>query len=545
MRLYHLFLYLLLAAPAAQGQTPIPIVFDSGSLLRHRIEGEREVVAPLGAGMGWSGISVTVTISPAGEVIDARVDPRENFSDADPAPAIAAARGWRFRPFRYRDQPVAVRGSVSIVYNPPGGWRDPEAALPPIDYSNLSIGLTRSACLGACPDYAVTIDGAGNVTFSTRDPPLAGAAGVHREFSRSTGVLVPGEHRGRIDRATLDGLIERFRQAHFFGLKREYVAQITDNPSYQLTFESGGRRWTVQDYVGRMAGMPAVVSQLEDAVDAAAGTARWIDGDAGTVAALRAEGFDLHSLAAMQLAAQATSSQRTPDRLVLDLIAEVPLDRPFGAPGASAPLGEQLLVLAIGSHRGAVVTALAERGWLARLPRDRLSAAFAEGGGGCDPAIARALVAAGANPMARTRAIEGGSQAGGATALMMAVRPYGVCDGLDIAPLIPVLLELGVDANAANSAGETALFGIENPDLQEQLLALGARADVRDRQGNSPAFSSWNDRIVLGLLDAGADPNGHYYDGHDLRRQARERDMPSVLAWLETHRSREAAPARR
>ncbi|MFL6857942.1 MAG: hypothetical protein ACJ8EB_08550 [Allosphingosinicella sp.] len=35
--------------------------------------------------------------------------------------------------------------------------------------------------------------------------------------------------------------------------------------------------------------------------------------------------------------------------------------------------------------------------------------------------------------------------------------------------------------------------------------AAGARADVHE-EGQFPAFSSWTDRIVLGLLEAGADP---------------------------------------
>lgn len=78
----------------------------------------------------------------------------------------------------------------------------------------------------------------------------------------------------------------------------------------------------------------------------------------------------------------------------------------------------------------------------------------------------------------------------------------------------------------------TALHGVEDPDLQEQLLAAGARAEVRDKKGNSPAFPSWNDRIALGLLDSGADPDGRYDES--LRERAKARDMPSVLAWLDS-----------
>jgi alpha/beta superfamily hydrolase len=69
------------------------------------------------------------------------------------------------------------------------------------------------------------------------------------------------------------------------------------------SFSSGGRTWTVTDYVGRTEGMPAVVTALEDEVDRVAGTARWINGNQDSVAALLAGGFDFTSRRAMQAAA--------------------------------------------------------------------------------------------------------------------------------------------------------------------------------------------------------------------------------------------------
>lgn len=531
-------LSLLFLAPDARSQPPAagPIGFDAETMRRHRIAGEQVVVLPRGGRSTAGDLAVEVIVSPEGEVVAARVDAEQNYRRVDPAPAIAAARLWRFRPFLYRGVPVAVRGTIQLDYRGVGEWRDRNAPFPPIDYARLNIRLVRSACFGSCPDYTVTIDGQGNVVFSTEDASLPGAAEVHRAYARR-GVLLPGVHRARIDRATLDGLIQRFRAAGFFGLKHEYVAGVTDNPSYALTFASGGRGFTVIDYVGEMAGMPSEVTALEQAVDEAAGTARWVLGDANTVAGLREEGFDFSGPRAMELALASIAWEGAHEQLTIDLLqAGVPLDPslPPGHGAAGAPLGEQMLLAAIRFHRPRVVAALASRGWLARIPRDRLSRAFAEGGGGCDPTIAQRVVAAGADPMARTRE---GEQANlrGRTALLVAVAPYGPCMGVDRRILIDILVGLGVDINATNEAGETALFGVEDPDLQEQLLALGARADVRDRAGNSPAFSSWNDRIVLGLLEAGADWRGRYFDGKTLRQQAHERDMPSVIAWLDAH----------
>jgi Domain of unknown function (DUF6438) len=518
---------LSLAAVCGTGEARPPIGFSTESLLEHRLAGETSVVVP--KPRGWEQVPVIVTISTAGEVVAAERDPKRNIGGADPAPALAAARRWKFRPFRYRGEPVPARGILEIVYRAPPKWRDPNAALPPIDYSTLKIQLVRSACFfGDCPDYSVTIDGSGAVHFT-------GVQGARPQIGPDRRVLFPGEHRSRIDRATLDALIERFRAAHFFGLEPEYPTSIADQPTYVLKFETGGRSWAVTDHIGEHAGMPPVVTELENAVDKAAGTARWVSGDASTIASLKEEGFDFRSKRAAEFAAYLALTGEASEELIIGLVeAGVSPDHPivFDIGEAATPLGETLLIGAIGLHRPALFAWLAERGWLARVPRERLSQAFAEGGGGCDPAIARKLVASGADPRARVR---GGSRSG-ATALINAVGPGAICRGIEPKPLVDTLVELGVDINAANDAGQTVLYGVQNPDLQEHLLAAGARADVRDKKGNSPAFSSWNDRIVLGLLDAGADPKGRYDDGKTLREQALERDMPAVLAWLDAHR---------
>jgi hypothetical protein len=529
---------LLFACAALTGARP-PIGYDEDSLVRHRLEGETSVAVAESAGRPGSKVPVMVTISTQGQVVSAKLDKDGNYDKADPSAALATARRWKFRPFYYRGEPVTARGTLNIAYLTPPKWRDPDAPLPPIDYSNLKITLVRSACFGDCPDYSVSIDGRGEVLFTTRSPAPEGAAQVHRQFAGGPAVLLPGEHKASIDRPTLDALIERFRTAHFFGLQQEYRAKVTDNPTYVLRFESGGRSWTVTDYVGDQAGMPPVVTQLEEAVDKAAGTSRWVTGDESAVAALRQEGFDFGSQRAAELTAYLALAGKAPDALIVGLVeAGVSLDRPlaFDSGERAAPLGESLVLGAVGNHRPQLFAYLAKRGWLSRMSRERLSDVFAESGGGCDPEIARALVGAGADPKARTRRGLGINETPGATALIAALTSPGPCYHVELKPVIAALLALGVDPNAADDSGRTALYNVEDPELQEQFLAAGARADVNDKDGNSPAFSSWTDRIVLGLLDAGADPRGHYDDGKTLRAQAREQDMPSVLAWLDAHK---------
>ena len=167
---------------------------------------------------------------------------------------------------------------------------------------DVTITLQRTACYGSCPDYTVTIDGKGKVRFATRDAEGPGAAEVHRAFSPDDGVLLSGVHTDSVDPLVVRDLVAKFRASDFFALKDKYVAPITDNPSYVLTFRTGTHTKTVVDYVGEEAGMPASVTALEDAVDRAAGTARWVKGADGLVAYLERTGFDFASPEARDIA---------------------------------------------------------------------------------------------------------------------------------------------------------------------------------------------------------------------------------------------------
>lgn len=186
--------------------------------------------------------------------------------------------------------------------------RNPAADLgsfPDVDYSKLRISLQRSACFGMCPDYIVTISGDGSVVFTTDHRPVDEVAGVHREFSRSVGVVVPGTHRTKIDVGSVKALVQQFRDARFFNLKNEYSYGATDAPTYVISIDTGHGSKRIVDYIGRQAGMPASVSALEDAIDKTAGTHRWIEGTPDAVPLLQAEGFRFDSPIGLDLMAKA------------------------------------------------------------------------------------------------------------------------------------------------------------------------------------------------------------------------------------------------
>lgn len=545
----------LTASPATQSQV-IGVADETAT--SHKLSGPNTIEVDKADEAGLSGTWIDVTVSPDGDVTDAHIS-----YDGDKRPGsaalLAAARQWKFRPFTYAGRPVVAIARIEIEPRLKPIWAKPDAPFPAIDYAHLKIELTRSACYGSCPDYKVSIDGAGNVVFSTREAPADPVSGVHREFSFGhPGVLVGGVHRAKIDRATLDALIAQFRDVHFFGLKREYFYPVTDNSTQIVRFASGPSEMTVTDYVGTAAGLPAAAKALEQAIDDAAGTARWVSGNDVTLAALKAEGFDPAGDQARDLAIAALAAKS--DRLVVDLIdAGLPLNRSYTprTKGAiAAPLGAILLVEAVSQGRAAVARALLDRGWAARTDRSALGNAFISGAGGCDIAVARALVDVGVNPKTspRPQSSMAGVKADGKlaealadaasgigptspTALAVAVAQYPVCDGelADRQDLVRGLIALGVDVNARDGEGKNALFGLESPVLVDILLAAGARADVKDSKGLSPAFGSWTDEIVLRLLDAGADPSGKE-DGKTLRQIAAEHQMPGTLAWLDAHR---------
>jgi hypothetical protein len=154
------------------------------------------------------------------------------------------------------------------------------------DPSNVEITLQRSACFGACPDYKVTLHGDGRVVFTTS----------------GGGVIWPGTHEDWIAPETLTALLNLFRNANFFHLRNSYRAEGTDHPTYVLTVDTGQRRKSIEDYVGREVGMPMAVTKLERAVDTVAGTERWVRGNAGLIAWLEARNFDFHSSEAAELA---------------------------------------------------------------------------------------------------------------------------------------------------------------------------------------------------------------------------------------------------
>jgi Domain of unknown function (DUF6438) len=159
---------------------------------------------------------------------------------------------------------------------PNGGYMPTEVPFPAVaDLSTLRVTLERGQCFGSCPIYKVEIRGDGSVLFKGEG------------F-----VAISGHHRATISRATIERLVDAFREARFFSLLNNYSAAITDGSAIQISISFDGQKKVVGDYFGIEAGMPEKVRALEELVDTAAGTDRWIKGSLRSIAELKAEGWD-------------------------------------------------------------------------------------------------------------------------------------------------------------------------------------------------------------------------------------------------------------
>lgn len=277
-----------------------------------------------------------------------------------------------------------------------------------------------------------------------------------------------------------------------------------------------------------MAGMPQEVGDLEEAVGDVAGTERWVSGNAETLVELDAAGFDYPSKDAGLLAAAAAWKLRgyrpTPGTEKL-LIGMVKRGVVLSMPIEKQTLGAILLQTAAERGSDPLFDALVAHGVMNSVTKSILNDAFQSVG--CSPALAKALVKAGADP-------RGLGENG--TALTALRSSYSTCDTTPGKKLemASKLIKLGVPLEARDNLGWTALMGCESPELAQLLLDQGADPKARAKDGTTPVLATDDDRVALILLRAGADPLARNDNG-TVREQAVKGHMPATLAWLDAH----------
>ena len=167
---------------------------------------------------------------------------------------------WRYKPFERSGQAVAAKVRESLAILPIAERPEAHVPFPEIDdWNSLRITLSRSGCYGVCSTYEVEIHGDGTVLYD-------GQAYVG----------TTGERKMQISHPSLVKLVDTFRKADYFSLSAGYVSGVTDNPTYVSSISFDGLSKSVLDYVGRDAGMPPGVSDVEVAIDRLSGASKWI-----------------------------------------------------------------------------------------------------------------------------------------------------------------------------------------------------------------------------------------------------------------------------
>ena len=328
---------------------------------------------------------------------------------------------------------------------------------------------------------------------------------------------------------------------------------MTDCPIYRLSLNLNGQVKEVEDYVGESVGMPASVTELENAVDLAADSARWVSTSANTISAMLQAGVATDS-------PQATKILRTAVDLgdLVTVRALLTAGTPFSLSPASPEFkGWAYSTEEIGQDPGASLleVAVESRNEATRADMLKTLLTFAQvraDSASKQQALARAvksglidlakiLIGAGADPSARFTFAGGFAQheqdetylmlaagsgvwamlddalgrphdiravdSDGRTALVYAAVNAGM--GEDFSALVDRLFAAGAD----RSELDEALFKTGEPNSIRDLVSHGGNINARDIKGNTPLFQAITAEEVQAKLDAGADPSLRNFDG--------------------------------
>lgn len=531
-------LFALAACARDAPPAPPPVEVESDEVTAHRLS-DYHPLRDISARDAMGQIPMRILVGADGRVTEARVETNRRwgghaFPAAVTARAAEEARRWRYRPFTRNGAAVRVTFVESLGLYPPEDRPARHVPMPPFDPS-FRIALQRTACLGTCPRYRVEVAADGAVLFTGEDYVFAG-----------------GVHRARIDPAAVRRLYDLARRADFFSLRDSYIAGVTDNPTYVVTVTAGGRRHAVTDYVGETVGMPSIVRELEEAIDAAAGTRRWIEGNETTVSALIAEGSDLRGAEGARMLAGAAGAGKA--RMVAQLLgAGAQLDgQPAALPAAAG--GGNLTILNF---------LLARRAdWSRADLHAALEAAAAGGHFDAFRLLARRGALTGLAPAEATQLLRRAAERGDARLVAVLLRLHADVNWIDptypnppilanaaqaICPwdrrspdcdpalVVLLLLRAGANPRAVNPvvpASPLTLVG--DVRVARLLLAAGANPNFANYDGEPPLFSIGDEDVALAMLDAGADPRARRpADGMTLVGWARYQQWPRVLARLQ------------
>jgi peroxiredoxin len=477
------------------------------------------------------GIVLTLKVDSSGNVacysMQHRYD-REASSNNRRAALIASLREWHYSPFVRNGKAVTAIVSEEIAEQ-----EAPETQRPLLNVAleKVHIGLERTGCYGSCPTYSVDVYGDGRV--------------VYRGLEH---VDVTGVHAYRIPRERVAKLVESARAKGLWSLRESYRAMITDNPTYLLTLDFGGQVHEIEDYVGRMAGMPESVVDFEDEIDDATGADARIHLAAAAVEQLKAAGFNFRSQAGAELLARAVTNKGSRDDQAMLQLVE--LGAPIGdvrqetndRDCCRGPLIERALM----NQRTVLVEALIQRGALetnGAPDQSKIDGAFRAAIAGGRLALVQKIWSVSGASAHPSLTFDDASEdrpplrKESPVALLLKYSRYEqkAWDGLAVAQW---LAAQGSDIKAVGADGETLLHiaaGADDLEFVRYLLSQGMDPSTPGRNAVVALGHTLDEDVALLLLEAGTDLsliNSQHYSFRDFAEAAH---WARVIAWLDAH----------
>lgn len=473
----------------------------------HEVKPHRRTIPVDGVRPGFNQLHLTLIVSPTGDVMKA--DASGSDTDLKYWPTLQGEVGqWRFEPFEKNGIPVTVEVEEYIDLVPPERFPKKHVTAPAIRQdSKVTVTLERSGCFGSCPSYTVAVSTTGIV------------------FDGRGFVVAEGKHTDTADADEVRKLAKRIVETDFYSMDDSYSASVTDMPTYVLTVSIDGNQKQVVDYQGVWEGMPAVITEFEERVDALARTQLWIEGDEGLVQVLKTEKFDFQTFAAQTMLKEASARGQT-TTVQQFLQAGVPL-KPLPPPkpdkeqpsSSFQPVG----LLTSASRHPSTLRELMNAGASRNDQGDKdLALVGAAQSGNVE--AARALIAYGANPNVDLKKLTITQESGGMTLQgpgSGSVLVYAAESGNPA--MVREILQYHPKLEARDREGKTAMFSAGDYRSSDQdgarvecvrlLAEAGANVNARDNDGNTPLHETFLTDVERELLKLGANVNARNNDG--------------------------------
>lgn len=455
--------------------------------------------------------------------------------------AIIMARSYK--PWLVDGVPTRVKVNDYVSLLPPERYGASVPFPEVTDLSTVTIGLSRTSCFGSCPSYELTISGDGTV-----------------HYMGHTSVFIQGSHAARISQDKVRELLTLFRKADFYSALDEYVGNWTDNPTQKVSLTIGPLSKTVTDYIGTDVGLPLAIRNLEQEIDEAADTQRWIAYNERTLPAFLSEHWNFASATPANTSLYA-ATLGFPDFADRFLAAHAPIvssDIRMASPVCST------------TDVARVRRMMQQQ---PPIPKPVLEQCLSNAASSANRPMFQFWLDQGADPKLKAPGIEGDwtsdlgimavATMGGSTEVVTELLRRGVPPPADVrgdsiltwviersrsqnkAALVSILLSAGADPDQRDSSGQTPLIrNALDPALVRPLLSGGAKIDARDNQGRTALIAhAFVEPMVRELLTAGADPGLVAKDGDTALKVAHQYQCPVCVTLIQQELDKRTAAA--